>query len=404
MIQLPNKCFITEMKIAPKDLDMNKDWIIYYSFYDPQYKKPKLRQRRGMNHIKNFAERKRKAKMFMEMEMELLLKGFNPFKNEMIKDIAELSPDTPFIKALTKAAEKIKIGKKSLVDVNSVIKGVSLSARQLGIESKPIKDVSRKYFKMIFEKCRENNPRFTDNRQNVYRKWLKRVYDELIEMEAVESNPLVLIKKLKTAKKERRLPTKEERDLINNFLHTKYYNFWRSVQIFFMSGAREIEVMAVKKSDVDLENQKVRYTVKKRKQEEIVYRPIINAALPLWTEIYNEAEEGDYLFSYGLKPGKHFLSTEALSKRWKRHIKGNVQSRSKKGGKISTGLNLDIDLYTLKHLNTTELMDKLDQEYNPAKDVADLTGHKDTAMIVRIYDVKNKDRKNEKVKRAGGTF
>jgi integrase len=392
------------MKIAPKNLDIKKDWIIYYSFFDPDFPKPKPRQIRGMNHLKTLAERRKECKRLIDAELLYLMEGFNPFYNEVIQDCSELSPNTPFIQALNKASEKIKIGKKSLVDIKSTIKGVSLSARQLGIENKPISEVSRKYFKLIFEKCHENNRRFSDNRQNVYRKWLKRIYDELIEMEAVETNPLILIKKLKTVTKERRIPTQEERDLINNFLKTKCYYFWRAVQIFFMSGSREIELMAVKKSDVDLKNQRCKYTIKKRKQEEIVWRPITYAALPLWQEIYNEAKEGDYLFSYDLKPGPHFLNTEALSKRWKRHIKGGVRSRSKKGGKISTGLELDIDLYTLKHLNTTELMDKLDKEYNPAPDVAGLTSHKSEAMIVKIYDVKNKDRKNEKVKRIGGTF
>jgi integrase len=394
MINLPNGCYISEMRIAPKNLDIKKDWIIYYSFYDPDFPKPKSRQIRGgkigINKFKTISDRKRECKKLMELELEFLMNGFNPFYNQIIKDCSELSPNTSFIQALNKASEKIKIGKKSLVDIKSTIKGISLSARQLGIENKPISEVSRKYFKMIFEKCYENNPRFTDNRQNVYRKWLKIIYDELIEMEAVETNPLILIKKLKTVTKERRIPTQEERDLINNFLKTKYYYFWRAVQIFFMSGSREIELMAVKKSDVDLQNQRCKYTIKKRKQEEIVWRPITYAALPLWQEIYNEAREGDYLFSYDLKPGTHLLLTEALSKRWKRHIK--------------EGLKLNIDLYTLKHLNTTELMDKLDKEYNPVPDVAGLTSHKSEAMIVKIYDVKNKDRKNEKVKRIGGTF
>jgi integrase len=345
------------------------------------------------------------AEQLIGDEMEKLMEGFNPFKRELIVPVnADVTPNTPFIQALQICFKKIKGVKGTLVDIQSVIKGTSYAAEKLGIDRMPIKSVSRKYFKMIFEQCKIDNPRFSDNRQNVYRKWLKRVYDELIEMEAVETNPLISIKKLKTSRKERIIPTNEERKLINDFLHTKYYNFWRSVQIFFTSGAREIELMAVKKSDVDLQNQKCRYTIKKRKQEEIVWRPITYAALPLWEEIYNEAKEGDYIFSYNLKPGPHFLNTEALSKRWKRHIKGGVKSRSKKGGKISTGLQLNIDLYTLKHLNTTELMDKLDKEYNPAKDVKELTAHKEEAMIVKIYDVHNKERKDEKVKRIGGRF
>lgn len=390
MINLPNGCYISEMRITPKNLDMKKDWTIYYSFYDPEYPKPKLRQICGMNQFKTLNERKRQTKKLMEWELNSLMEGLNPFKNEIIKSTSEVAPNTPFIQALNKALEKVKVEPNTLIDIRSVVKGTSIAARQLNIDTKPISEVTRKFFKMIFEKCTETNPRFSANRKNVYRKWLKRVFDELIEMEAVETNPLIFIRKEKVEKNIRLLPNDEERTAISEYLHKNHYPFWRALQIFFASGSREVELIGVRKFDVDLENQKCRYTIKKGKETTKVWRPIIDATLYLWKEIYNKAGEDDYLFSESLEPGKNRIRTEQFSRRWRRHVQ------------LKLGIN--VKLYTLKHLNTTELMDKLDKEYNPVNDVMGLTAHTSGKMIAKVYDINNDSRKNDKIKRVGGLF
>jgi integrase len=381
---------------------MNKDWFVYYTFYDPEYPKGIRRQiRGGINYFKTAKERKEMAQQLMSYEMEKLMEGFNPFKREIIIPVnADVTPDTPFITALQICFKKIKAVKGTLVDIQSVIKGTTESAAKLGIDKMPVKNVSRKYFKMIFEQCKIDNPKFSDNRQNVYRKWLKKLYDELIEMEAVEVNPLVFIRKEKTVRKKRVMPTDEQRIEISNYLRKNFYNFWRAVQIFYASGARETELMNVKIKDVDLNRQECKYLVLKRKNEHEVTRPVSDAVLYLWEELIKGADEEDYLFSYDLKPGPKKLSTEALSKRWLRHVKGKAKSRSKYGKVLKNPIEFNIDLYALKYLNTTEIMDILDN----AKEVAKLTAHTTEAMIVKIYDTKNKQRKDDKIKKAGSTF
>jgi hypothetical protein len=67
-------------------------------------------------------------------------------------------------------------------------------------------------------------------------------------------------------------------------------------------------------------------------------------------------------------------------------------------------LNINIDLNSLRHQSITELMDKLDKEYNPAKDVTGITGHTTEKMIAKVYDMNNDKRKNDKVKKIGGLF
>jgi integrase len=367
---------------------MDKDWFVYYTFYDPEYPKGFRRQiRGGINYFKNVRHRKEMAEQLMSDELEKLMEGFNPFKREIIIPVnADVTPDTPFTQALQIAFKKIKGVKGTLVDIQSVIKGTAEAAAKLGIDRMPVKNVSRKYFKMIFEQCKNDNPKFSDNRQNVYRKWLKKLYDELIEMEAVEVNPLVFIRKEKIIKKKRVMPTDDQRTEISNYLRSNFYNFWRAVQIFFASGSRETELMNVKIKDIDLRNQQCKYLVLKGKEAHEVMRPISDAVLYLWEGMVSGAGNEDYLFSYDLKPGMKRLSTEALSKRWKRHVKKE--------------LGIDVDLYALKYLNTTEIMDILDD----AKEVTKLTAHTTEAMIVKIYDTKNKQRKDDKIKKVGSTF
>jgi integrase len=80
-----------------------------------------------------------------------------------------------------------------------------------------------------------------------------------------------------------------------------------------------------------------------------------------------------------------------------------VNSRKKKY-EPEKKLNINVSLGSLRHQSITELMDKLDKEYNPAKEIMPLTGHTTEKMIAKVYDINNARRKNDKVKKAGGLF
>ena len=392
-IQLPNGCYVPEFKLSPKNpTDTKRDWIIYYDFYDPEYPKPFRRQVRGKNREKNFVQRKKEVKAIIDAEIEYLQSGFNPFKKKVITPVnSDVNPSTPFIAALKIAYSKIRAVKGTLIDIKAVIKGVELSAKQLGIENYPVKNVSRKYFKMIFERCRGNNERFSAARQNRYRAYLMKLYNELIEMEAVEVNPLRDIRKEKVTKRERVMPTLEQRKIINKHLKSNHYTFWRCIQMFFSSGSREIELMRVQKKHVNLKDQSCLYLVKKGREERWIDRPITDSVLYLWEEILSESRnDEDFIFSKFLKPGALKIREDQLLRRWRKYVK------------IELGIN--IGLYSLRYTNATELSDQLDKLYNPSEDVKNLTGHKTTAMLVKIYDTKNKSRKDNKIKTIGGTF
>lgn len=66
---------------------------------------------------------------------------------------------------------------------------------------------------------------------------------------------------------------------------------------------------------------------------------------------------------------------------------------------VKTPLKITADLYSLKYSNTSEVVDLLDEQA-----AADLNAHTSTAMVVNIYDVKQKDRNHSRLKEVNNTF
>jgi hypothetical protein len=104
-------------------------------------------------------------------------------------------------------------------------------------------------------------------------------------------------------KKKRATLTREERQLINTFLHTYYRRFWIFLQCFFHSGARETEMMRLKGRDIEISNKQIKYLVLKGNVYEEVYRPIKGIAVPFWEMALENCRLDDYVFAKGLEPG-----------------------------------------------------------------------------------------------------
>src|SRR5690348_4493418 len=77
-------------------------------------------------------------------------------------------------------------------------------------------------------------------------------------------------------------------------------------------------------------------------------RPIKNIALYFWKEQMKGCGPEDYVFSSTFKPGKYKLQPKHISNKWKLYVKEE--------------LNIDVDLYALKHLNLDETSSILNAE------------------------------------------
>lgn len=399
MIILPNKCYASELQVHPLNwkttgASLKEKWYIHYRFHDPVFKDdPKfkygfLRKIKGMNTLKTLEERRSFARGFIDKETKKLKQGFNPITKKSFSPLAftfELFPQTPFIKSLWLAVEKLSISHNYKIGVKCVIRGVEKAAIALRIEQTPVSEITRRYIKVILEKCGELNPKWSARQYNYYRTALMSLFRELIQSEALESNPVKEIPKRAEIKKVRETLTKEQRILVSNFLHEKYYNFWRFVQIFYASGAREAEIINVRVKDVDLIKQTFRVIIKKGRSVREVEKAINNDIVHLWKELINDCPKDFYIFSIGLIPGEKLIRYEQLTRRWRVHVKKK--------------LGITSDLYATKHLRTTNISEKMG-----TKTASEMNSHTSEAMVRSIYDTGYTNRNLERLKNINDSF
>jgi integrase len=418
-MQLPNGCYCSKPEVSPKNYKQLKKisgpWRIHYRFYDPAFTdvngkvRPKQVKLMQMNAYKSLEERKHAATIQVEEEIQMLLSGFNPYHKKIIasrNNKYEIESTTLFIDALRSALRRVDAEEETKKDIGYVIDGCEKAAAHLGYSYMHISEVKRKHIIFLLDHLRDTNIRFTDNTFNHYRKYLRILFKELVKVEAVESNIITDIEIIAIEETDREVLSDQERQYVNDLLATNYPEFHRYLHIFFHSGGRIRELMKLKGSDVDLKKQAFKTTIKKGKKTRTVWRPIKNIAMKYWRQAMKGCGPDDYIFSEDLAPGAKMIRADQITKRWYRLIKKERVKVGKKwvykdrvhiiGGKK---VKITADFYALKHLNTTEVVDRLDE-----KAAAELNQHTSTAMVVKIYDKKQKDRQHEKIKKVNNPF
>ena len=399
MILLPFSCYCTELKVVPnnwanKNSSIKKDWYIYYRFYDPNYKEhPKFKQGKlvvikRMNQFKTILERQESTRTIILQELEKLkIRAFNPITSKNLQDDSlelDIEPSTPFCKALLMAEKRISASPTTKRDLKSILKFVSNSATQLGYSDIPIKSISRKHLKQLLAHI-EMVYGESAHRYNKIRSYLMILFNELVELEACEINPIRDLSKKKSIQRVRNLPNIENRETINKYLQQNHYRFWLFMHIFFHSGARLTEIMKVKRTDVNLSNQSFKITIQKGTINKEVIRPIKKIALPYWEEAIFSASSDDYIFSKGLEPGKEPIQSYQITKRWNRHIKKK--------------LGIKEDFYSLKHLNLDQTAEILG-----IADASQMASHTSTEITTKYYAIGEKQRQIERLKNIENKF
>ena len=397
-IFLPNNCNCSKPSVYPKNWKscktsaLKKKWYIQYYFRDPEFKEKYtygklIIIKSGINEYHTLGERRAAVKALLEDEIARLQNGWNPITNKTTTQFEvdyEIDPFTPASKALDKAYERIKAAPSTLSDLRSAKKYFNKSLRQLRIDSFYIKDIKRRHVRATLENLTERND-LSNARYNKIRAYIMMLFAELVETETIEMNPVKEIKKLKTVKKIKTILTEKERQKIDVNLKKNNYTFWRFLQVFFHSGCRETEIMRLKKEDVDIFNLEFKVLVKKGKHYQEEKRAINENVKHLWLELLNEGVKGDYLFSVGLVPGSKNIRPDQITRRWKRHVKDK--------------LNITADFYSLKHLHTDMIAEKVNLDMASA-----VNGHKSNTMAEHHYAVGHKKRILNNIKKLDISF
>lgn len=401
MIYLSNGCYCTDLKVNPKNWKQagattKKDWYIWYRFYDPTISEPggkpkrKLIVVKGMNGTKELWERRQLTQVLLNEELILLrTEGFNPntrkFMNIWPEPEREIDPSTLFIPALRSAAEKLSVTNRVRVGIKSVIKGIEKAAKQLYVSELSISRISRRNIRMVLEQCALNSKKWSNSRYNTYRGYLMMLFKELVELEAVPANPIWDIGKKPVVSRIRPVLSVKERQLIDEHLVVAFPAFRNFVHLFFHSGGRKTELLQLKPSMIDLDRQRYKCVIRKGRQHKEVERTIKTIAIPFWKFFLNDCPSDHFIFGELFKPGKSPMGQDMPTRYWKRYVK--------------EPLSITADFYSLKHLHTSEIVDALDE-----KAAAHMNAHTSTAMVVNIYDVKQKDRQHNRLKDVSNGF
>lgn len=354
------------------------DWRIQYYYHDPEHidKWPKGRLCivKGMNEFRSLEERRSVTREIMADEIEDLKSGWNPITQTQMMDSSinynELNPDLPFINAFRLALAKLIGTPKHINEVKLVVDRLEKTAIKLKMQNITIENLKRKELKHLLHASD-----FTPKYFNKARAYLSSLFVELVDEDCCDVNPVRDIRKLQVITETREILSDEDLDDVLKYLKSKNYNFWRYARIFLFSGSRNTELLSVKRSDVDLNEQEFSVLIKKGKQYKKVKKVILPDVLDLWREACEGAALDEYIFSAGLKPGAKSIRRDQISKRWRVHVK--------------LPLGITADFYALKH----KMLDMLDEE--TAKKLAHHTNLKTTS----IYRVNKEKRDREELKK-----
>lgn len=387
MIILPNNCKCSQPSIFPPHWktanakDINLKWYIQYYFYDHHPKPKQVILKAGINRIKTVSLRKQAIKALLEDELLQLEKGYNPRDKKIVAttvfDGYEIHPDTYCNDALTSAANRFKGAPSTVYEILNVCKHIKDTITLSGFQGLKISELKKRHVKFILQQLAERK-NYSNDRYNKVRANVMIIFSELLEVDAIEYNPVKSIKKKKTVKKLKTILTKKERRTIDKHLYTEQYTFWRFFQIYFHSGARITELFRIKKSDINLNNNTFKIVVQKGRRYEEHLKPINQNVKHLWVELHNIAAANDFIFSEKLQPGQKSIQARQISRRWNRHVKKK--------------LNITTDFSSLKHLHSDILAEqslKLAQIAN---------GHKTTNMVIKHYAVNHHSRALEFLK------
>lgn len=204
------------MTVNPKNwltqgASVKKDWYIQYYFLDPVYKDHpklkygKLRIVKGINDSSKLAERRAISKAILADELKLLKdEGFNPITKQFklpVEIVYQVEPTTLFLKAIDKSFERLVISKANRYSIKSCLKLVGNAAVQSNFDKLQIQEVRRKHIKLILEQCAVNQPRWSAQNFNHYRAYLMMLFKELLELDAMEFNPIKDISKMPVVRK-----------------------------------------------------------------------------------------------------------------------------------------------------------------------------------------------------------
>jgi len=366
------KSIYTTPKIVKYD-DLSKPWFVYF-----RYDKKLFRFKYGINYIQNYKERLVESNKLQAALLEKLKDGWNPNVPDIFNEVNNYT----IIEALDFALDKKKavLAKKSISDYNCSLNFIKTAINELLLDNIPIAEVKRVHIKTILDKIKEQRTS-TNNSYNKYLTHFGAILSELIQYDIIEFNPADKIKHLPTEESIFHNPASiKDIEKIKKELYSKDHNFYNFISVIFHLGIRPDEILQIKLSMIDFENEIITLIPKNTKGRK-KYRvlPINKHLMQFFNEFemqnipkdfylfgsFREAGKGNVGPKLDFIPGPTRIKVDTATKRWEKIVKLGLKINMtmyamKKHGanmKLSSGISLEAISEQFGHtkLETTKI-------------------------------------------------
>jgi integrase len=333
------KSIYTTPKIVKYD-DLNKSWFVYF-----RYNNKLFRYKCGINYIDSYKKREAEIEALRDALHLKLREGWNPLIPDLVID-----QSLTLSEAIDFSIEKKKpnIASKTLSGYKGTIKFIKNAIEALSLNDLVITDTKRAHIKLIMEKASEQR-KWSNKAYNKHLNHLKAILSELIQWDIIETNPAHKINNLKVSITRANVPASEkDMKIIANELSTKHHNFWIFLLTIFYTGIRPEEILKLKLSYIDLENNEIIIPAELTKTDIERIVPINpNFKICLEKMHLYKYPKSYYLFGSFREPGKGNigkyndfipastkLKRDTATKRWKKIVKDQ--------------LGIDMNMYAMK--------------------------------------------------------
>jgi hypothetical protein len=265
-ILLPSGCSYSQPNVFPKNwktvsASAKKHWYITYRFYDPgqlgSYPKGKLVMVKGMNDYPDVAQRRAATSQILKEIADLLeVDSYNPI-TQTTQSVAAPSalrtapviPQDGFWRGIIFARTNNAYTPKTAIDVDSYLRRILKAAQALNLHIKPLGQFERRDLLSILAFI-NSEKEWTKCSYNNCLGYLSGIFTILNTWQAMNINPVTGIPKKTGKKSMREVLNHDQRVLVDKVLQKVDRRFWLFINMFYHSGAREVEFLNIQVADI----------------------------------------------------------------------------------------------------------------------------------------------------------
>jgi len=375
-----SKIFINYL---PAELKENKEWYVRYYALNPSSNKLEIKKIR-INRIKSIKERRKYGKKLVVEINKKLEGGWNPFVEQSSSKgyhniykafdtflnvkIKELRPQS-----IRTYKSNLKLFKEFLIKTDTEEKMFALSFSN----GNALQFMNYMYL--------ERN--VSERRYNGMLLFCRILFNWMQQYGYVKANPFDTLKKKKEKQKTREVIPYNIRAEIKEFLQEESIEFLAILMIEFHALLRPNEILNLKISDIDLNNQTIQVQPQNAKNGKFRLSTIPDVLVEYIKQLKLEKYNSElYAFSNDLKPGKIVKNVRFTGKRW--------ASMRKK-----LGFKKEYQMYSLRDTGIINLI----QSGVSLEVVAKQAGHADLTITSR-YALHADKSANEQIKNKSKEF